>query len=80
MQVCHPTAITKRISGYLFYREGPDDKDWIRVVHCYRQGETEFEPDAIKLETGDGTVVTLDKLIKIKHVEEQPQSYYTSTD
>ena len=36
----------------------------------------EFEPGAIQLQAEDGTMVTLDKLIKVRHVEERPQSYY----
>lgn len=36
----------------------------------------EFEPGAIQLQAEDGTMVMLDKLIKVRHVEERPQSYY----
>ncbi len=66
----------KEFLGICSIEKGPDDKDWIGLVRTATGKEMEFEPDAIKLETGDGTVVTLDKLIKVKHVEEQPQSYY----
>ena len=31
----------------------------------------EFEPGAIQLQAEDGTMVTLDKLIKVRHVEEK---------
>ena len=76
VQVAINRHYEKEFLGICSIEKGPDDKDWIRVVRTATGKETEFEPDAIKLETGDGTVVTLDKLIKVKHVEEQPQSYY----
>ena len=38
--------------------------------------ETEFHPEDIRLKTADGTLVGLDKLIKVMHVEAEPTSYY----
>ena len=61
---CHQPPLRERISGYLFYRKGPDDKEWIRgYVHLLkRKRSLSWMPS--NWETGDGTVVTLDKLIK----------------
>ena len=76
VQVAINRHYEKEFLGICSIEKGPDNKDWIRVVRTATSKETEFEPDVIQLKAGDGTVVTLDKLIKVKHVEEQPQSYY----
>lgn len=66
----------KEFLGVCSIEKGTDDREWIRLVRTSTEKEKEFEPAAIQLEAGDGTIVTLDKLIKVRHVEERPQSYY----
>ncbi len=66
----------KEFLGVCSIEKGADGKEWIRLVRTSTEKEMEFEPGAIQLQAGDGTMVTLEKLIKVKHVEERPQSYY----
>lgn len=66
----------KEFLGVCSIEKGQDGREWIRLVRTSTEKEMEFDPSSIQLETGDGTIVTLDKLIKVKHVEERPQSYY----
>ena len=66
----------KEFLGVCSIEKGAEGKEWIRLVRTSTEKEMEFEPEAIQLQAGDGTMVTLDKLIKVKHVEERPQSYY----
>lgn len=66
----------KEFLGVCSIEKGAGGKEWIRLVRTSTEKEMEFEPGAIQLQAGDGTMVTLDKLIKVKHVEERPQSYY----
>ena len=41
----------------------------IRDRRTSTEKEMEFEPGAIQLQAEDGTMVMLDKLIKVRHVE-----------
>lgn len=66
----------KEFLGVCSIEKGADGREWIRLMRTSTEKEMEFEPSAIQLEAGDGTMVILDKLIKVKHVEERPQSYY----
>lgn len=66
----------KEFLGVCSIEKGAGGKEWIRLVRTSTEKEMEFEPQAIQLQAGDGTMVTLDKLIKVKHVEERPQGYY----
>lgn len=66
----------KEFLGVCSIEKGAGGKEWIRLVRTSTEKEMVFEPGAIQLQAGDGTMVTLDKLIKVKHVEERPQSYY----
>ncbi len=72
------TAIMKKKSfwGSVLLKKGAEGREWIRLVRTSTEKEMEFEPGAIQLQAEDGTMVTLDKLIKVRHVEERPQSYY----
>lgn len=76
VQVAINRHYEKEFLGVCSIEKGKDGKEWIRLVRTSTEKELEFEPAAIQLEAGDGTVVTLDKLIKVRHVEERPQSYY----
>ena len=66
----------KEFLGVCFIEKGAGGKEWIRLVRISTEKELEFAPGAIQLRAEDGTMVTLEKLIKVKHVEERPQSYY----
>ena len=66
----------KEFLGICSIEKGAEGREWIRLVRTSTEKEMEFEPGAIQLQAEDGTMVTLDKLIKVKHVEERPQNYY----
>ena len=66
----------KECLGICSIEKGAEGREWIRLVRTSTEKEMEFEPVAIQLQAEDGTMVTLDKLIKVRHVEERPQSYY----
>lgn len=66
----------KEFLGICSVERGGEGEEWIRLVRISAGDEKEFEPATIQLESKDGTVVPLDKLIKVKHLEEEPQSYY----
>lgn len=66
----------KEFLGVCSIEKGAGGKEWIRLVRTSTEKEMEFAPGAIQLQAEDGTMVTLEKLIKVKHVEERPQSYY----
>lgn len=66
----------KEFLGICSIEQGTDGKEWLRLVRTSTDRELEFEPWNIQLEAADGTIVTLDKLINVTHVEERPQSYY----
>ena len=66
----------KEFLGICSIEKGAEGREWIRLVRTSTEKEMEFEPGAIQLQAEDGTMVTLDKLIKVRHVEERPQSYY----
>mgnify|MGYP002241302640 CR=1 FL=1 len=66
----------KSFWGSVLLKKGAEGREWIRLVRTSTEKEMEFEPGAIQLQAEDGTMVTLDKLIKVRHVEERPQSYY----
>lgn len=66
----------KEFLGICSIEKGAEGREWIRLVRISTEKEMEFEPGAIQLQAEDGTMVTLDKLIKVRHVEERPQSYY----
>lgn len=56
--------------------ERGNGKEWIRLVRTSAGEETRFEPSEIQLKMTDGSLLSLDKLVKVKHVEAQPASYY----
>lgn len=66
----------KEFMGICSIEKGTDGKEWIRVMRTSTGEEGEFNPADIQLTTRKGEVVTLDKLIKVKHVEAAPTSYY----
>ena len=66
----------KEFLGICSIEKGKDGREWIRLMRTSTGKETEFHPEDIRLKTADGTLVGLDKLIKVMHVEAEPTSYY----
>ena len=66
----------KEFLGICSIEKGTNGRDWIRLVRTATGKETEFHPGDIRLKTTDGTLVGLDKLVKVMHVEAEPTSYY----
>ena len=66
----------KEFLGICSIEKGTNGREWIRVVRTATGKETEFHPGDIRLKTADGTLVGLDKLVKVMHVEAEPTSYY----
>lgn len=50
--------------------------EWLRVKSVSSTENTEFHPENILLTTPAGSIITLDRLVKITHEEAQPQNYY----
>lgn len=68
--------LDKEFLGTCSLEKDNGEKEWIRLTCMPSGNDTGFNPSTIQLSTKDGTIITLDKLIKVKHVEEKPQSYY----
>ena len=66
----------KEFLGICTIEKGDDRKEWIRLVRTATGKETEFNPAEIRLKASDGTVVGLEKLLKVTHKEAAPTSYY----
>ncbi|WP_455673278.1 efflux RND transporter permease subunit [Phocaeicola sp.] len=66
----------KEFLGICSIEKGNGKQEWIRLMRTSSGKETEFDPVTIQVKAEDGTLVTLDKLIKVKHVEQSPQGYY----
>lgn len=66
----------KEFLGICSIEKGAGETEWIRLVRSSTGKETEFHPEEIRLKTKQGTLVGLEKLIKVAHVEAEPTSYY----
>ena len=66
----------KEFLGICTIEKGTGGREWIRLVRTSTGKETEFEPGDIRIKAADGTLVGLDKLIKVVHIEAEPTSYY----
>ena len=66
----------KEFLGICSIEKGTGGTEWIRLVRTATGNENEFNPSDIRLKTKEGTMVGLDKLIKVVHVEAPPTSYY----
>ena len=66
----------KEFLGICSIEKGEGGREWIRLTRTSTGKETEFVPDDIRLKTSDGTLVGLEKLIKVIHIEAEPTSYY----
>lgn len=74
------TAIAKHYEkeflGICSVEQGAEDKEWMRLIRTATGKDTEFHPEEILLEAADGTLVGLEKLIRVTHEEAAPTSYY----
>lgn len=52
------------------------DDSWVRVMRCSVTDDALFDPSTIFLKRANGENITLDKLVKVYHLEEKPQSYF----
>ncbi len=66
----------KEFLGICSIEKGTDGREWIRLVRTATGEDTEFDPRDIRMKVADGTLVGLDKLIKVVHVEADPVSYF----
>lgn len=66
----------KEFLGICAIEKGTDGKEWIRLMRKASGEETEFVPSDIRLKTADGTLIGLEKLVKVVHKEASPTSYY----
>ncbi len=51
-------------------------QEWIRIVLAPSSNRNTLNASAISIKTPSGTLISLDKLVKIERVEEQPHSYF----
>ena len=66
----------KEFLGICSIEKGDGGREWIRLVRTSTGKETDFIPGDIKLKAADGSMIGLDKLIKLMHAEAPPTSYY----
>lgn len=66
----------KEFLGLCSIEKGADGKEWIRLVRTATGKETEFVPSDIRLKTAEGTLIGLEKLLRVTHEEAPPTSYY----
>ena len=66
----------KEFLGICSIEKGAEGRARMSLLRASTHMVMGFEPGAIQLQAEDGTMVMLDKLIKVRHVEERPQSYY----
>ena len=66
----------KEFLGICSIEKGTDGREWIRLVRTATGKENEFNPGDIRIKAPDGTLIGLDKLINVMHVEAEPTSYY----
>ncbi|MDR1764109.1 MAG: efflux RND transporter permease subunit [Dysgonamonadaceae bacterium] len=53
------------------------EKQWIRVALMPEyEGEKTFDPAKIDIKNIDGKIISLDKLVKVSHLEQESSSYY----
>lgn len=66
----------KEFLGICPIEKGINGREWIRLLSTSVEEETVFRPDRILLKTGDGSIIGLNKLIKVRHIEAEPTGYY----
>lgn len=66
----------KEFLGICSIEKGTDGKEWIRLTRTATGEGSDFNPAAIQLKTRDGTMLSLEKLVRVRRVESAPTSYY----
>ena len=66
----------KEFLGICPMEKGTEGREWIRLLRISVEGETGFHPERILLKTADGSIIGLDKLIRVRHIEAEPTGYY----
>ncbi|WP_321331674.1 efflux RND transporter permease subunit [uncultured Bacteroides sp.] len=56
--------------------ETPTGEQWIRLALVPDKEAGRFDPSSITVTVSDGKMIRLNELVKVTHVEEEPQSYY----
>lgn len=56
--------------------ERSDGSEWIRLVRTTEGGTDGFVPSEITVKTRDGSMIPLDRLVKVTRTEQEPTSYY----
>lgn len=57
-------------------RHEGDSPSWIRVTFTPSTGIKQFDPSAILVANKEGSLIRLDQLVKVRHAEKEPTSYY----
>ena len=66
----------KEFLGLCSIEKGTGGREWIRLIRTATGKATEFHPEEIRLKAADGTMIGLEKLVKVMHIEAEPTSYY----
>ncbi|MBQ8521867.1 MAG: efflux RND transporter permease subunit [Bacteroides sp.] len=66
----------KEFMGVCSIEKDTDGKEWIRLMQTSTAEDMAFHPSDIRLTTREGTLVSLDKLVKVRHTEAAPTGYY----
>lgn len=56
--------------------ENNSGSEWIRLVRTTEGSTDGFVPSEIAVKTGDGSMVPLDRLVRVTRTEQEPTSYY----
>ncbi|MCD8262059.1 MAG: urease subunit beta [Bacteroides sp.] len=61
----------------IFNREtGAGNEEWIRLALLPEDKDLSFDPSRIQVGVREGKIITLDELVQVVRVEQEPQSYY----
>lgn len=66
----------KEFMGTYDVEQGASGRQWIRLALVPESESYEFDASCIQVKVKDGRIITLDELVKVSRVEEQPQNYY----
>lgn len=73
------SAIAERYGGEFLgicELENSGGSEWIRLVRTTEGGTDGFVPSEITVKTRDGSMIPLDRLVKVTRTEQEPASYY----
>lgn len=66
----------KEFLGTCDWEVAEGQEQWIRLAIVPQYENSEFEPSAVLVKSSQGKLIALDELVKMTHMEEEPQSYY----